>query len=177
MIKVSFHFYCCFLGRNRDEVREEFLAELTQVVLEKASCKVVHLDVKDFADAAWMLRTETGDPFLLFVDGKSSRINMVGKGHLPPSTQPCQMTDLPGNGKQASRLLNIASMTETLANVREGSMADALKKGRYLFVYMNTGRPSQTFGVGNKILHIGGNDAKSFLSFCEEFYYLNRLST
>lgn len=152
------------------------MVELTQITLEDASFKVIKLFEKDFADGAWMLRTEAGDPFLLFVDSKSARINVDEKKPPARLAQPCQLADLPGGGKQVSRLFKIANETKILAGVSKGSIAEALKEGRYLYVYISTGL-RETFGVDDKVLHLGGKDAMSFLSFCKEFYILNRVST
>lgn len=158
------------------DIREQFLSEISQIVLGDASFKIIQLDSQDFADGAWMLRTASGEPFLLFIDAKSAKVAAVKKQPPAPLTKPCRLSDLPKKGTQLARLLHIANETTTLADVKKGSMAEALREGRYLYVYFSTGL-RETYGFENHALHLGGRDAKSFLSFCEEFYILNRVST
>mmetsp|Transcript_26784 Transcript_26784/g.36816 ORF Transcript_26784/g.36816 Transcript_26784/m.36816 type:complete len:308 (+) Transcript_26784:243-1166(+) len=154
-------------SRSSDDIIQPFLDEVNQVFLEDASFKEIKLIHNDFADGVWMLRTKYGDPFILFVDTKSAQINVRKKQPPAQLTQPCKLSDLPTEGKQASRLHNITELIRALIDVNKGSMADALSNGRYLFVYVNAGQ-RETFGVGDKILHLGGKDTKSFLSFCAE---------
>mmetsp|Transcript_26259 Transcript_26259/g.36159 ORF Transcript_26259/g.36159 Transcript_26259/m.36159 type:complete len:154 (-) Transcript_26259:88-549(-) len=115
----------------------------------------------------------SGDPFLLFIDTKSAEIAMAAKQSPAPLAQ---LDMLPKKGKKLALLLKIANDPTTLTDVKKGSIAEALKEGRYLYVYFNTGL-RETYGFENHTLHLGGKDAKSFLSFCEEFYILNRVST
>ena len=152
---------------------EAFLEAISHAVLDNASFTVVQLHENDFADGAWMLRLKNGDSFLIFVDTKSAKIADTLKQPPAPLAQPYNTADLPGGGKQAARLMSIAAEAETIRNVQNGSIAEALKEGRFLFVYVSTGM-TETFGVGDRILHLGGEHAELFLSFFAEFYSLNR---
>lgn len=174
-----------FEGPEGEGIRRPFLQEIAEVTLGESAFKIITLDKNDLlADGAWLLRTGSGKSFLLIVDGKSARISEEGeeegkkKAPPPPLAGPFRLEDLPRGGRQAAWLHQIAeavSSSSTL-DVKVGSIAEALKDGRFLYVYLNTGS-RESFGVGDNFLHVGGKDAKEFLSFFKEFYSLNRLST
>mmetsp|Transcript_33343 Transcript_33343/g.48315 ORF Transcript_33343/g.48315 Transcript_33343/m.48315 type:complete len:129 (+) Transcript_33343:1814-2200(+) len=113
----------------------------------------------------------SGDPFLLFIDTKSAEIAMAAKQSPAPLAQ---LDMLPKKGKKLALLLKIANDPTTLTDVKKGSIAEALKEGRYLYVYFNTGL-RETYGFENHAIYLGGKDTKRFLSFCEEFCILNRV--
>ena len=156
----------------------------------------LQLNRYECADGGWLFRTQPSEgqdeePFALFVDCKSA----ANRTALPKVEAASALADnfvsengsvglqsfLPGKGKQAKHLLNIASAVQNCRDrdrncITKGSLADALAQGNFLYVYLNTGS-EKTFGVENHILHLGRNETEKFLSFFKELYALYRYSS
>ena len=93
---------------------------------------------------------------------------------------------LPKGGAQAHRLRVIAERLRTMQaaaqdgrdgpegfSITPGSLAEALVKGDYLYVYVST-KMEGTFGIDDHIVHLGRSDSECFLGFLKEPYEVNR---
>jgi hypothetical protein len=133
------------------------------------------------ADGGWLLRTWKNDEvFAIFLNGKSSHhhtaIEDASSNNNTARVQ--DMSSLPKNGSQAQHLLNLAEACKTMENITKNSLAEALSKGNFLYIYVNTDTKRCSFSVGSNILHMGGADSHRFLSFFSEYFVLhNKLSS
>lgn len=140
----------------------------------------LELDPREWADGGWLFNiVGSDDPLALFVDCKSAKIDSredMAFTEIPDrSGDVYVMEDLPRKGKQANDLMTVADFAKSKITPRPGSLADALSKGNYLYIYINTGR-DETFVVGDNIIHMGKNDSYNFLTFFRSFYFLNRIT-
>lgn len=89
-------------------------------------------------------------------------------------------SDLPKSGRQADQLLRIIETAKNItlfdSEVESNSLLEALRKGRVVKVYLNTGS-DETFGIGEYVLHMGRFESANFLSFLNEIYSLHRASS
>lgn len=153
---------------------KHFLTKSNEIVFDAITQYFeVKLHSKDFADACWFLRFHDTH-FVLFVDCKSAKISsnsMEARPHHYFSVQ-----DLPSRGSQALRVADLAEKLRSFDGLTKGSFAEAVSKGNYLYVYLDT-HPTDTYGVGDHILHIGNIESNKYLSFFREFYNLHRLAS
>jgi hypothetical protein len=135
----------------------------------------ISLDPSECADGMWIIRDKDSNPFVLAVDCKSRQIGRSISTKFSSSESGAAMNDLPGRGSQALHFLNMAKDATAwpVSDVQAGSMLDALRKGRFLYVYLST-QAESTFGVGDHILHMGRADSERFLSFFKSYYMLHR---
>ena len=138
------------------------------------------LDPGECADGMWLFRDRSGNVFVLAVDCKSKMIGESPPSQSNPETEPSPYTfaNLPGQGSQAQRFLDVVSAAKAwpVGDVRDGSMLDALRKGRFLYTYVST-LSEATFAVGEHVLHMGRVDSERFLSFFSAYYSLHRSSS
>lgn len=167
----------------------KFLHAASGVVLgAQHSYLELQLHSHECADGGWLLRDDTtGRSFALFVDCKSAQIvserqsaylEKLSNLDTAQEVDSWDRSRLPGGGSQAKQLLAVADMAQQLpaSDVSDQSLAAALRKGDFVYVYLNTSCEN-TFGIGDSILHMGRLDANRFLSFFSEFYTLHRASS
>lgn len=156
----------------------------------KVSETLAYVELKlhpdECADGLWLLNVNENDaPLALFIECKSARIKPDGKTFRSDKfsefavvklddSDESSYKELPDNGKQARRVSSWVSQAPKLfPNRTNGSLAEALAAGNFIYVYINT-RRDDTFTVGDHILHIGKKYTEQFLSFYKNIYYLHR---
>jgi hypothetical protein len=158
---------------------QDFLQTASTVVLKNdVSFMKVILHPGECADGMWIIRDKDSNPFVLAVDCKSRQIGRSISTKSSSSESGAAMNDLPGRGSRALHFLNMAKDATAwpVKDVQAGSMLDALREGRFLYVYVST-QAESTFGVGDHILHMGRADSERFLSFFKSYYMLHRSSS
>ena len=164
---------------------DKFIKDANDGILGETTAFVqFELDEYECADGAWLFRSSKSDQvFALFVDCKSAAIksSTVKSDDSLSGTNITKLSDyamrqLPKNGKQAQRLLDIAKRARSLPVIENNSLAEALSSGRFLYVYINTNN-KDSFSVGDNIIHLGRKHSDEFLSFFRDFYILHRSSS
>jgi len=124
----------------------------------------------------------TEEPFVLLFDVESSRQYRTGDTHAvvvqtdaPVGVDKTKfaMSDFPEGGKRASKFMEIVDAAKAWGSskVVEGSLLQALREDKFLYVYVNTATDSPTCAVGDHTMQLGEGDSKRLLSV---FSYLNR---
>ena len=180
LLMYMVHTYLLFIGDAALATRL-FLEKANMVELTPGFSFVsLSLDPGECADGMWLFRDQSSNVFVLAMDCKSKMIGESASSQSNPETEPSPYTfiNLPGRGSQAQHFLNVVSVAKTWreADVRDGSMLDALRKGRFLYTYVNT-LSEATFAVGEHVLHMGRVDSERFLSFFSAYYSLHRSSS
>jgi hypothetical protein len=138
-------------------------------------------DIKECFDYGLMFytkRSRCSTPFAIFIDTKSG--NPAGTGanntHLTKTQSVFTINDLPKNGKQALHLMDIANRATHMKNINNRSMLEALRRGSYLYIYVNSTIGAPSYAVNDHVIQLGERDTKSLLSFFADSYRLVRVA-
>ena len=138
-------------------------------------------DTKECFDYGLMFYTKglrCSTPFAIFIDTKSG--NPAGTGanntHLTKTQSVFTINDLPKNGKQALHLMDIANRSTQMKEVNNRSLLEALRRGSYLYIYVNSTIGAPSYAVNDHVIQLGERDTKSLLSFFADSYRLVRVA-
>lgn len=151
---------------------QDFLSAANLVTQEQGSFVHIKLHPNECADGLWMFpKSRDSIPFLLAVDCTSRHFDSTSAQDTADTGH--SFYELPGQGSQALRFFNLVkeAMAWPVADVRDGSMLDALRSGNFLYVYINP-KANSTVAVGDHILHMGQEDSSRFLSFFNSYFCL-----
>jgi hypothetical protein len=131
-------------------------------------------------DYCMLLKSENGKPFAIFVDAKSKLPSDDLKlSNNSDSKTSYKLADMPKKVKQYQQVLNIVGEAKRFdQKINNGSLLEALRNENFIYIYLNTDQNSQSFTITDdrKVMQIGGEDSKRFLSFFYNSYRLVRFS-
>ena len=180
----------CFVASNN---KKAFLDKANDIIFDhESSVSGLHIELhkQECADGCWLLPTGRNpeDVIALFIDCKSGAIPddeaSANAGDTVISSAighndwgdllPRRKGEEPGRG--ARHLLKLADLANEreASTVHPGSLLDALRRGRFVYVYLRAQEGQTTFGVGDHVLQVGCSDMQTFLSFFLDLYKLVR---
>eukprot|EP01031_Cornospumella_fuschlensis_P028113 gene28113-33946_t len=183
---------CNSYGKTKaSNKKKAFLDKANDIIFDhESSVSGLHIELhkQECADGCWLLPTGRNpeDVIALFIDCKSGAIpddeaDAKADSVTSSSTKQYGWGDLPSRkgeepGRGARHLLKLADLAKDreASSVHAGSLLDALRRGRFVYVYLRAQEGQTTFGVGDHVLQVGWRDMQTFLSFYLDLYKLVR---